>query len=293
MRTMHRMLFAVGLMLLASAAMAQIPTGEGTLDRPDGARIHYQVSGHGQPILLIHGYPLSGELFAKNRKALEQHYSVITLDQRGYGQSTAPDANATIKTYAQDALALLDKLHATKAIIGGMSMGGPIALEMYREAPQRFAGLILIDTTAKPAGPPEAGLWNGVVTLVQDKGVGALPMVLTKDMLTGQTRLHDTALVQTLNAIVLKASKNGALAGAKALANRLDSQPTLATIKVPTLVIVGVEDTIYPADMAKAMQQAIPGSQLVMIPGAAHAAVMEQPTQVNEAILNWARRIQW
>ncbi|MGN2246869.1 alpha/beta fold hydrolase [Frateuria sp. GZRR35] len=98
MRTMPRMLLAVGLMLFASIAMAQVPTGDGTLDRPDGAKIHYQVSGHGQPMLLIHGYPLSGELFEKNRDALDDHYTVITLDQRGYGQSKAPDANATIQT---------------------------------------------------------------------------------------------------------------------------------------------------------------------------------------------------
>ncbi|MGN6283144.1 alpha/beta fold hydrolase [Frateuria sp.] len=291
MRTMPRMLLAVGLMLFASIAVAQVPTGDGTLDRPDGAKIHYQVSGHGQPMLLIHGYPLSGELFAKNRDALDDHYTVITLDQRGYGQSKAPDANATIQTYAKDALALLDKLQVDKAIIGGMSMGGPIALEMYREAPQRFAGLMLIDTTAKPASPPEAGLWNGMVTLIRTKGVEALPMALTKDMLTGQTRMNDMALVQTLKGIVLKASKNGALAGAKALANRPDSQPTLATIKIPTLIIVGVEDTIYPMDMAKAMQKAIPNAKLAMIPGAAHAAVIEKPDQVNQAILGWAQQV--
>lgn len=291
MRIMHRMLLALGLMLLASVAMAQIPTGEGTLARPDGARIHYQVSGHGPPMLLIHGYPLSGALFARNRPALDDHYTVVTLDQRGYGQSQAPNADATIQTYAQDALALLDKLKVDKAIIGGMSMGGPIALAMYREAPQRFAGLMLIDTTARPAGPPEAGLWNGVATLVRNKGVDALPMVLTKDMLTGQTRLHDTALVDSLKGIVLKASKNGAIAGARALANRPDAQPTLGTIKVSTLIIVGVEDTIYPIDMAKAMQKAIPHAKLAMIPGAAHAAVMEKPDQVDQAILGWAQQV--
>ena len=293
MRTMHRMLLAAALMLAGGVAMAQTPNGEGTLARPDGAKIHYQVSGHGQPIFLIHGYPLSGELFAKNRQALDDHYTVITLDLRGYGQSKATGDNATIQTYAQDALALMDKLQLKKAIIGGMSMGGPIAFEMYRKAPQRFAGLILMDTTAKPAGPPEAGLWNGVATLVQSKGVDALPMVLDKDMLTGQTRLKDKAMVDALNGIVLKSSKNGAIAGARALANRPDSQPTLATIKVPTLIIVGVEDTIYPIKMAQAMQKAIPNAKVAMIPGAAHASAMEKPDQVNQAIMGWAQQVRW
>lgn len=293
MRNFPRMLLAVSLSLIGSAAVAQTSAKDATLDRPDGAVIHYQVSGHGHPIFLIHGYPLSNKLFDKNRQALESQYEVITLDQRGYGQSKAPTANATIKTYAQDALAVLDKLQVKKAIIGGMSMGGPVVLEMYREAPQRFAGMILMDTTAVPANAAEAGLWNGVAKLVQQKGVDQLPPVLIKDMLTGKTRMNDQQLVDTMKGIVKSASKNGAIAGAKALANRPDAQPTLSTIRVPTLIIVGVQDTIYPMSMAKDMQKAIPNAKLAMIDGAAHAAVIEKPKQVNTAIQNWAQQITW
>lgn len=294
MRTLPHILLALALALPAGIAGAQAPAApEGELARPDGARIHYQVSGDGQPILLIHGYPLSGELFAKNRDALEDRFKVVTIDQRGYGRSKAPGPDATIQTYAQDALAVMDELGLDKAIIGGMSMGGPVALEMYRRAPERFAGLILIDTTAKPANAAEAGLWNGVAELVGKEGVAALPPVLIKDMLTGQTRLQDAPVVGTMETMVKQASKDAAIAGAKALANRPDSQATLATIQVPTLVIVGIEDTIYPIKMAQAMQKAIPGSKLALIDAAEHAAVIENPEQVNQAILDWAPSVRW
>jgi pimeloyl-ACP methyl ester carboxylesterase len=156
--------------------------------RPDGARIHYEVPGQGTPMLLIHGYPLSGELFAKNRDAMSKRFRVIALDQRGLRQSTTPNDEASVEIYAQDALAVLDELKVDKAIIGGMSMGSPVVFEMYRKVPQRFTGLMLIDTTAKPANPGEAGLWDGMAKLVQDKDVAALPPVLLKDLLTGETR---------------------------------------------------------------------------------------------------------
>jgi len=305
MRTLPTLLLATGLALAMDSAVAQSQASKPAeygqaaaastevVQRPDGATIHYEVSGQGTPMLLIHGYPLSGELFAKNREALSKQFKVITLDQRGFGQSKTPNSEASVKTYAEDAFAVMDALKIDKAIIGGMSMGGPVALEMYRQSPERFKGMMLIDTTANPAIPPEAGLWNGMATLVQDKGVSALPPVLLKDMLTGETRLAKKPVVSTLEGIIKQASKEAAIAGAHVLANRPDSRPTLPTIKVPTLIIVGVADTIYPPAMATAMKEAIPNATLKMIDGAAHAAVIEKPDQVNQSILDWAKATKW
>ncbi|WP_309572469.1 alpha/beta hydrolase, partial [Deinococcus sp.] len=85
-----------------------------------------------------------------------------------------------------------------------------------------------------------------------------------------------------------QASVAGDVAGGNVLATRPDSLPTLKTITVPTLILVGVEDTVYPPPFAMKMQQNIAGSTLVLIPGAAHAAIYEKATQANRAILNWA-----
>jgi pimeloyl-ACP methyl ester carboxylesterase len=244
-------------------------------------------------MLLIHGYPLSGALFSRVRDALAARYQVLTIDQRGYGMSEAPGVPDTIATYAQDALAVLDQLGVQQAIIGGHSMGGPVTFEMYRQDPQRFRGMILIDTIAAPASPIEAGLWQGFVTYVQQNGMDQTYFAnLMKNMLTGKTRMEQPEQVTYLTEVMQAASVDAAIGGAQALATRPDSTAALSQITVPTLVFVGLEDTIYPFEIAKMMQQAIPNSTLSIISGAAHAAIFEVPDASAQAILDWANGIQ-
>ncbi len=262
---------------------------QGDFVEVDGARIFYQQSGQGEPMFLIHGYPLSGALFDRNREALAEQYQVITIDQRGYGLSETSEAASTIATHADDALAVLDELGIDQAIVGGHSMGGPITLEMYQRAPDRFRGMILIDTIAAQASAIEAGLWQGFVTYVQANGIDQMYVSnLLKEMLTGQTRLDQPELVAFLTEIVNAASVDAAIGGAQALATRPDFTQLLEQIEVPTLVFVGIEDSIYPFEISQMMQEAIPNATLAMIPNAAHAAVFEAPRRSNQAILDWA-----
>jgi pimeloyl-ACP methyl ester carboxylesterase len=257
----------------------------------NGASLFYKSQGSGEPMLLIHGYPLSGELFKNNRDALSKRFRVITMDLRGFGKSVAPTSDAgSIQTYATDAIALLDGLKIQRAVIGGMSMGGPIALEMYRRAPQRFRGLILINTLANPAGTVEKALWGGMGQRASEGGAASLVPELMKDMLMGRTQSRNPALVKHLTSIIVGASVPGDIAGAKALAERPNSLPTLKTIRVPTLILSGGEDTVYPPVFSLKMQQGIAGSQLVVIPGASHAAIIEAAPMANRAILSWASK---
>lgn len=274
----------------AHAGSAETGRMEGMLS-VNGAQIHYVSVGQGTPMLLLHGYPLSGELFSRNRDALAAAgYRVITIDHRGYGQSVAPaGAPGDLATYAADALGVMDQLNVPKAIIGGMSMGGPIAFEMWRTAPQRFTGLILINTLANPAGIVEQHIWKGMAQKASTFGPQSLAPELLKDMLTGMTRMNRPADAAFLTGIVKQASVAGDVAGATVLATRPDSIPTLKTITVPTLIIEGVEDTVYPPEFSMKMMQNIAGSKLVLIPGAAHAAIYEKADAANKAIIDWGR----
>ena len=271
--------------------IAKTPPDQGFVET-DGARIYYQIEGEGEPMMLIHGYPLSGDLFREQREGLSDQYKVITVDLRGYGRSETPDTMATIETYATDVLAVMDRLDVKKAVIGGMSMGGPIVFEMYRQAPERFRGMILIDTTPGPASAAEQGLWRGVAAQVRQMGVPSLVPFLLKDMLTGDTRMNRPALADYLGGIIEEASTEAALAGAHALATRPDSRPTLSQITVPTLIFTGLEDSIYPFEVAQEMHDAISNSTLAIPPGAAHAAIIEAGHDANEAIRDWAEDIQ-
>lgn len=271
-----------------SVTLVHAQTTSGSV-QSGGATIAYRVAGHGPALVLIHGFPLSGELFAKNRASLARHFTVITPDLRGFGDSTTPDSNGSVQIYAKDMLAIMDHLRISTAIIGGMSMGGPVVLEMYREAPQRFRGLILIDSTTSPANDVEKAQWPGFGKQAEDKGVPSMIPILMPQMLTAETRTTNMGLVNFVGGIVKKGSVKGAIGGGETLANRPDSRDT--KISVPVLIIVGKDDPIYPLEMQQKMHQDMPGSRLVVIPGAAHAAVIEKPDAVSQAILSWANKV--
>ncbi len=278
----------------ALTAFSAVPAGAQATSgsvQVGSAKIAYRVQGHGPAMMLVHGYPLSGELFAKNRSVLARRYTVVTPDLRGFGNSTTPDTKGGVQLYAKDMLAVMDHLKIKKAIIGGMSMGGPVVFEMYRQAPNRFKGMVLIDTTAAPANDVEKAEWPGFGQQARDKGVASMNPVLLPQMLTTKTRMSDPALVAFVSGIVKKGTVNAAVGGGETLADRPDSRPTLKGVTVPVLIIVGSDDPIYAVESQKMMQKMKPGAKLVIIPGAAHAATIEKPQAVNRAIENWASSI--
>lgn len=294
MQKVSRVVIALLIMALAAASLAQEAAGmadEGTVE-VNGASIFYSSQGEGEPMVLIHGYPLSGELFRDNVGPLAASYRVITVDLRGFGRSEAPDDQASIETYATDVLAVMDELGIDEAIVGGMSMGGITIFEMVRQAPERLSGIVLIDTVHLPAATAEAAMWRGVAAQAEEEGVASLADFLMPDMLSGNARMNREELVEHLSGLVEQASLEGAVGGANALADRPDSTATLGDITVPTLIIVGLEDTLTPFEVHEEMQGAIEGSELVIIPDAAHASNFEAAEAANEAILEWANAIE-
>lgn len=281
-------------LLLTTAGLAQAQGGSASQNktvRVNGADIHYKVAGQGQPLLLIHGYPLSGDLFQAQREALSGQFKVITPDLPGFGQSgnlqdgSSGQAGVSIGHYAQTMLAFMDALGIEQAVIGGHSMGGMITLAMYEQAPERFAGMLLIDTAAIAAPLPRKKLWMGVATTAsQQGGKSMLVELLIPNMFSGDTRLTNAPEVGTLKTIIGNASTAGLVAGAHALAQRPSYVDLLSNVDVPTLIVVGSDDTLTPIALAKNMQKKIAGSQLAIIKDASHAAVIEAPSKVNSAI---------
>lgn len=282
------MLVALTAALIALPQALAQTSQDGFVD-VEGARIHYQSVGQGPAMFLIHGFPLNGDFFRDNAPALSRNYRVVTMDLRGFGQSTTdPSDPGSVSTYAGDALAVMDKLGVQKAVIGGMSMGGQIALELYRKAPERFSGMVLIATIANPASITEQNLWKGISLQAQAYGVKSIVPEFIKDMITGKDTASRPDLKKFLEGLMKQTSLDGVKQGTHALATRPDSLPTLKTIKVPTLIVVGQEDTLYPVVFSQKMAQNIPGSKLVVVPGAAHAVNAESAAASNKAILEWA-----
>ena len=243
--------------------------------------------------MLIHGYPLSGALFQYQQQALASRFQVITLDLPGFGRSTAPAGFGTqtfgsTAVYAHYVLDLMSHLGIPSAIIGGHSMGGLITQEIYREAPQRFLGMILIDTISMDASYIEQGEWTGYALQATEHGVSSIIDTVTPQLLTGATRFNDVAKTTALEDIVAEGSVAGAQAGAETLAIRPNYTPLLPSIAVPVLVIEGRDDPVYGFPIAEAIAAQVPHGSLALLPGAAHVSIYERPDAANAAIESWA-----
>jgi pimeloyl-ACP methyl ester carboxylesterase len=191
---------------------------------------------------------------------------------------------------AGDVIDLLDSLHVEQAVIGGLSMGGYVTFALLRNAATYFQGLVLADTRPQADTPEGVQARQRMLTLVRDQGPGAVADDMLPRLLGESTRRQRADLVEEVRAIVLS---NGteAIAGAiTAMMTRPDSTPLLSTIKLPTLIVVGEEDTLTPPQLSVDMHNAISGSQLVRIPGAGHLSNLEQPAAFNEALITFLNR---
>ncbi len=271
----------------STAQAIAIDQRQGNVAVVNGLRVFYQVAGSGQPLVLIHGYPLNGQLFTHQLAQLSARFRVVVLDLPGFGKSGPVPASETVGGYAGVVLGLMDQLGLQSAIIGGHSMGGQIMLSLYSQAPARVAGLILIDTNPEAAMAEEMAQWPGFGRQAQQNGVASTVPAIDAQMLTGDLRLrNDPPAVQMID-ILAEASVSGMVGGGHALASRPDFSGLLAGITVPTLIVEGIDDPVYGVPVAQMAHAAIPGSRLALIETAEHAAVFERYGAVDAAIVNW------
>ena len=250
----------------------------------DGDKIFYKITGSGFPVLLIHGFPLSSTLFENQQAAFSANYTVITVDLPGFGQSSTATARQTEVHYATEMLALLGHLGIKQAAIGGHSMGGQVTLEMYRQNPQVFRAMILFDTNPAPASIVEKAEFTAYGRMAEKMGSASIAPSIDAVMVTGASVAKHPELMTELTAIVSAASPTGVAGGGNALATRGNYTPELAGITVPTLVVVGQDDPVYPLPISQALAAAIPGSTLAVIPNTNHASMFQSPGPPHAAI---------
>lgn len=251
------------------------------LERPDGVKLAYQVhnpQGLGTPLLLSHGFGASAGMWDPNLAALSVERPVVVWDQRGHGGSDAP---LTADGYGQDIsvadmAALLDELAIDRAVLCGMSLGGYLSLSFQAAHPQRVAALVLVDTGPGFRKDDARDKWNDWVQWYagEIEKHGEPP---------GATAEFKHAL--HLHPEALPIAARGALVQHDARV-----MISLGGISVPTLVIVGADDTDYLA-AADYMQRHIPHARKVVIEHAGHAANMDQPEAFNTAVAELLERL--
>lgn len=247
-------------------------------------------------LLLLHAFPLNARMWEPQLSLAEHGWRVIAPHMRQAGQAGRAGragqaeqslASITMDDYAGDVIDLLDRLHIEEAVIGGCSMGGYLAFALLRLAGRYARGLILADTRA-PADTADAIEGRKkMIQLVNDKGTAAVVDEMVPKLVGTTTKNGRPEIVARVREIALENSPASVAGMVRAMMTRQDATPLLGTIHIPTLILVGAEDTFTPPAMSEEMQKAIAGSQLVVLPNAGHLSSVEDSRSFNDAVAHF------
>jgi 3-oxoadipate enol-lactonase len=244
------------------------------------------------PIVLIHGFPFSHEMWDPQIDFLKDRFRVIAYDLRGHGRSGVSDGQYTLEFFVDDLLGLLTHLKIEKAVLCGLSMGGYIALRSIERNPERVAALILADTQAK-ADSNEAKLKrSATIKSVKTNGVKAYAEAFVKSVLAPQTLTSNKTAVEKIRQVIEKNKSLGICGALLALACRTDTTEGLPGIKVPTLILVGEHDVLTPPSASQEIHDRIPHSEYHVIPDAAHLSNLENTEEFNKYVLRFVRTLE-
>lgn len=229
--------------------------------------------GSGRPLVLLHAFPLSAAMWS----GISLPCRVIAPDQRGFGRSPLGDDAPSLGACADDVIALLDRLGLDRVVLGGLSMGGYVAMELLRRAPERVAGLLLADTKAQADDAEQREGRLRLAETVERDGTGqlaeqVLPALLGRTSLEGRPEV-----VERVRAMVGAASPATVAWASRAMAARPDSFDVLRASDVPALVVVGEQDVLSPVGQAREMADALPQGRLLVVPEAGHLSAVEDP----------------
>jgi len=263
----------------------------------NGATLWYTDEGAGPAaIVFAHGLLWSGRMFDAQVAALKDRHRCITFDFRGQGQSAVTADGYDMETLAEDAVALIEALGASPCHFVGLSMGGFVGMRLAARRPELIRSLVLMETSAEPE-PAESGakyrMLGRVVSMVGRLGM-RLVMPRVMRIMFGRKFLEDPARRAERRLWKARGMENDPVGVVRALQGVIDRvaiYDELPRITCPTLVMVGDQDVATVPAKAQRIHAAIPGSRLVVIPGAGHTSSAEEPEFVNAALAEFLRTI--
>jgi pimeloyl-ACP methyl ester carboxylesterase len=264
----------------------------------DGQLVHYRDEGprhDAQPLVLIHGTSASLHTWEGWVAALRAQRRVISFDLPGFGLSgPSPSADYRGDSYAKFVLVLLDRLRVQRFVVAGNSLGGEVAWRVASIAPQRVAGLILVDA----AGPAHQSASVPIafvaarLPLVNRLFEYVLPRPLVVASLRnvyGDPARVDDELVDRYYQLALREGNRRALVQRFQQMQRGEDAERIATLRVPTLILWGGRDRLVPPEVARQFEQAIPGSERVTFDDLGHVPQEEDPVRTVEAVQRFLR----
>lgn len=258
---------------------------------PSGA-IEYVDGGNrpGMPVVFLHGFPFSHEMWTPQLGPVGQSHRAIAYDIRGHGMSDIGDGQYTIDGHVDDLFAFLDLLSINACVVVGLSMGGYIALRALERDPARFKGAVLCDTKSE-ADTNEAKVKRfETMKAVKRGGSVEFAEAFARAVFWEGTFTSKPEVVASIKRVIGRTPPLAIAGTLLALASRTDTTPSLDSIGIPTLILVGEHDAVTPPAASRAMHERIPGSHLHLIPAAGHMSNLENPEAFNEKLLAFLKR---
>ncbi|MFI6941420.1 alpha/beta fold hydrolase [Streptomyces sp. NPDC050418] len=247
----------------------------------NGIEIGYEDEGTGPALVLVHGHPFDRSMWAPQIAEFSRDFRVVAADLRGYGASTVVPGKTTLDVFAADVLALVDHLGIGEFVLGGLSMGGQIVMDGYRQYGSRVRGLVLADTF--PAAETEDGkAWRReLADRVVREGLKPYADDVLYKMVAPDA---EPSVADHVLRMMTATAPEGAAAALRGRAERPDYRDLLTRVTCPSLVVVGRDDAYTPVSDAEAMHAALPDSTLCVVEGAAHMPNLEKPQAFNAAL---------
>lgn len=251
--------------------------------------LHVTETGSGPALVLLHAFPVDSRMWGPLAAQLSDSARVITPDQRGFGRSPLPDgaAEPDLRAVAQDVITLMDERGLARAVLGGCSMGGYVAMALLRAAPHRVAGLLLIDTRPDADDDERRNGRLAMARRAEADGTDWLADTMVPGLLAAGTPDRSPELVATLRTMITEQPPAGVAWAQRAMAARPDSTDVLRAYAGPALVVVGERDALSPPAVAADMARSLPAATLVELAGCGHLTPLEAPSELAAAIADW------
>ncbi len=259
--------------------------------KANGITVNYALEGPAANPVVIVSHSLAAHLgmWEPQVDALTRTFRILRYDTRGHGGTEVAPGGYTLEQLADDALGLLDTLGIERAHWLGLSLGGMIGQTLALKAPQRLRSLALCDTSSRI--PVDAKpVWEGRIRAAEAQGMEPLVEPTIERWFTAPFRQRRPEVIDRVRTMIRETDPRG-YAGCCHAISALDLTDRLSAIRLPTLVVVGEGDQGTPVAAARTIQEHIKGSELVVIPAAAHLSNMEQPEAFNNAVVKFLGRV--
>lgn len=247
--------------------------------------------GDGPVLVLLHAFPCDGRMWEPQAEAaVAAGWRVLVPDLPGFGESPLAEAAPDLAVVADAVLAMLDDRDVDRCVLGGVSLGGYVAMELLRARPSMLAGLVLCDTKASADGPEARANRERLAGLALEAGEGLgrlLEQAVLPGLLGATSREQRPDVVQRVRGWLDDADPAAVAWYQRAMADRPDSAVDLTDVDPPTLVVWGDEDALSDRAEQERMVGAVTDARLVVVPGAGHLANVEDPEVVSAAIVQF------